>query len=302
MNAPATQSFAIGLAAALAAAGIGAGWQVATRFGVTAVLSPIDLALLRYGVPAMALLPLLLRRGLWPTAAPRWLAAPILLGAGLPFGLVAMAGASFAPVAHMGALLPGTMPIFTAAMAALFLGERISRRRIAGFVAILAGVFAITGDSLADMGSQTWRGDLLFVAAAAIWSVYTVAFRRSGLDPWHSIVLISLASFLAAIPIRLWFAGTQIPDVPLAAGLTQVVAQGLLAGLGGAFTFTLAIKHLGAARAALSGALVPVLSALGGAVVLGELPTMAVVFGIGLTIFGTTLAAWPQAPQTALGR
>ena len=57
------------------------------------------------------------------------------------------------------------------------------------------------------------------------------------------------------------------------------MAQGLLAGLGGAFTFTLAIKHLGAARAALSGALVPVLSALGGALLLGELPAMVVVSG-----------------------
>ncbi|MBI3505588.1 MAG: DMT family transporter [Proteobacteria bacterium] len=296
------QSFAVGIAAALAASAIGASWQVATRFGVTSVLTPIDLALLRYGVPAVALLPLLLRRGLWPTAAPNWLAAPILLGAGLPFGLVAMAGASFAPVAHMGALLPGTIPLFTAAMAALFLGEWPARRRIAGFAAILVGVIAITGDSLADMGAATWRGDLLFVTAAAIWSVYTVAFRRSGLDPWHSIALISLASFLAAIPARLWFVGASLPDVAPAAGLTQFVAQGLLAGLGGTWTFTLAIKHLGAGRAALSGALVPVLSTLGGAVLLGETPAAVVAFGVGLTIFGTTLAAWPQAPQTALGR
>ena len=88
-----------------------------------------------------------------------------------------------------------------------------------------------------------------------------------------------------------------------AAGLTQFVAQGLLAGLGGTWTFTLAIRHLGAARAALSGALVPVLSALGGAILLGETPTAAVSLGIALTILGTTAAAWPaSAPQPAAGR
>ncbi len=296
------QSYAIGIAAALAATAIGAGWQIATRFGVTAVFAPIDLALLRYGVPGLLLMPLLLRRGLWPTQAPGWLAAPIVLGAGLPFGLVAMIGAGYAPVAHMGALLPGTMPIFTAAMAAFFLGERPTRRRIAGFAAIVAGVFAITGDSLADIGAATWRGDLLFMTAAAIWSVYTVAYRRSGLDPWHSIALISLSSLLAAIPIRIWLVGTELPDVPLAAGLLQFAAQGLLAGLGGTWTFTLAIRHLGAGRAALSGALVPVLSTLGGAILLGELPGATVIFGIGLTIVGTTAAAWPAAAQGERGR
>lgn len=303
MTSPPGQSLAIGLAAGLAAASVGASWQVATRFGVTAVLPPIDLAILRYGVPALLLLPLLLRRGLWPTASPRWLAAPIVLGAGLPFGLVAMFGAGLAPVAHMGALLPGSMPIFTALMAAIFLGERQTPRRMLGFAAIVAGVLAITGDSLADMGASTWRGDLLFVAAGAIWSVYTVAYRRSGLDPWHSIALISLSSLVVAIPLRLWLAGATLPDVEFSAGLTQFVAQGLLAGLGGTWTFTLAIRHLGAARAALSGALVPVLSALGGAIMLGETPTSIVALGIGLTILGTTAAAWPAAiPQAAAGR
>ncbi len=293
MSAP-PQSLAIGLAAALAASAIGASWQVATRFGVTATLSPFDLAVLRYGVPALVLSPLLFRRGLWPTAAPGWLAAPIILGAGLPFGLVAMAGAKFAPVAHMGSLLPGTMPIFTALLAAIFLGERATVRRLVGFAAIVAGVAAITGASLADIGTATWRGDVLFLTASAIWSVYTVAFRRSGLDPWHSIALISLASALAAIPLRLWIVGSEMPDVAPGPALVQFAAQGLLAGLGGTWTFTLAIRHLGAGRAALSGALVPVLATLGGAAALGEFPSTVVLAGVGLTIAGTIAAAWPS--------
>ncbi|MBI1243481.1 MAG: EamA family transporter [Alphaproteobacteria bacterium] len=289
-----TKSLAIGIAGGVAAATFGAAWQVATRFGVTAVLAPFDLAILRYGVPAIVLLPILVRRGLWPTPAPAWLALPIVLGAGLPFGLVAMMGAKFAPVAHMGALIPGTMPIFTAFMAAIFLGDRVSPRRLAGFAAILAGVAAIAGTSLSDIGAQTWVGDLLFLLAAAIWSVYTVAFRRSGLDPWQSIALISLSSILAAIPLRLAVEGTQLPEVPLDAALVQFAAQGVLAGLAGTWTFSLAVRHIGAARAALSGAFVPVLATLGGAAALGEIPTPAVLAGMALTIVGTLLAAWPS--------
>jgi hypothetical protein len=64
-----------GVFAALAAVVIGAGWHVATRLGVTTSLHPVDLALLRYGVPALIMLPVLLKTGLLPKGAPRgWLA------------------------------------------------------------------------------------------------------------------------------------------------------------------------------------------------------------------------------------
>ncbi|MEL6551609.1 MAG: hypothetical protein AAFQ54_15315 [Pseudomonadota bacterium] len=39
----------------LLAVTVGVGWQLARRFGVTTTLAPIDLALLRYVIPALAL-------------------------------------------------------------------------------------------------------------------------------------------------------------------------------------------------------------------------------------------------------
>ena len=47
-----------GTVAAIAAALLGVGWQLLTRHGVTTTLGPLDLAWLRYGVPALVLLPL----------------------------------------------------------------------------------------------------------------------------------------------------------------------------------------------------------------------------------------------------
>ena len=49
----------LGLLAGLAAALIGAGWQLASRYGVTTTLGPMELAALRYLVPALVLMPLL---------------------------------------------------------------------------------------------------------------------------------------------------------------------------------------------------------------------------------------------------
>jgi drug/metabolite transporter (DMT)-like permease len=227
------RSPAIGITAAFAAAAIAAGWQVATRAGLTAGgVTPIDLALFRYGMPALVLLPLLVRNGLWPSAASRWLALPLCVG-GLPFGLLAMCGAQLAPVAHMGALLPGTMPLFTALLAWLLLSERLALRQMAGFLVVSLGIALITHKSLAGFGPSTLTGDLLFLLAALAWAVFTITFRVAGIPPWHAAALISLASALVALP--LWFAtGTERL---LAASpedlLWLVTMQGLLAGLAG---------------------------------------------------------------------
>lgn len=168
------RSAALGAGAWLAVVLIGASWQLATRHGVTATLAPLDLALLRYGVPALLLAPLLCRHGVWPRAGAPWVLPLILLGGGLLFGLLGMVGAQFAPAAHMGALLPGAMPLFVAGLAALVLGERLRRAQAAGFAVIAAGVAAIVAPTLRAGGAElegAWRGHARFLAAAALWAV-----------------------------------------------------------------------------------------------------------------------------------
>jgi drug/metabolite transporter (DMT)-like permease len=106
-----------GVACALAAALLGAGWQLATRHGVTTTLGPWDLACLRYGVPALVLLPLWLRTGLKPRGMGGLALALLVAGGGLPFGLLVVGGAQYAPAAHLGVFMAGTMPLFTALLA-----------------------------------------------------------------------------------------------------------------------------------------------------------------------------------------
>lgn len=283
------RSVAIGLAAAFAAACLGAGWQIATRAGATTALAPLDLALLRYAVPALALLPVLWRGGTWPSEAPKWLAAPLFVGGGLPFGLVAMAGAVFAPVAHMGALMPGTMPAFTALLAWLLLREPIGPARAFGFAVVLAGATTIASGSFGEWGAQVWIGDALFLGAAMLWAVFSIATRRAALDPWWLSAALAAASFVAVVPLWLAFGGdlraADWRDLSI-----QFVWQGLFAGLLGTWTYALAIRHLGAARAALSGALVPALSAAGGMAILGEVPDARTLSGVGLTMLGLFIA------------
>ncbi|MEM8812872.1 MAG: DMT family transporter, partial [Pseudomonadota bacterium] len=238
----------IGILAWLAAAGVGVTWQLATRFGVTTTLTPIDLALLRYVIPAVVLLPLLVRNGFWPTAGSPVLLPLIIVGAGLPFGLLGMAGAQFAPASHMGALLPGSMPVFVAVLSAIFLGECFTKIRLIGLGAVVSGVACVVGGTVSGSAGSpdVLVGDLLFLLAGVFWAVYTIAYRKSGLDPWHGAALICFWSALLVMPLWALSAEAKLAEALLPDIVMQMAAQGVLAGLMGLAAYAAAIRHLGA--------------------------------------------------------
>ena len=91
---------------------IWSGWIVFTRHGVTTDIPPVTLGLLRYAIPAVVMLPLLLRSG---TAFRRagWLKCAIMVcGSGAPFFLLCSLGMTFAPAAHVGVMLPSVPVVF----------------------------------------------------------------------------------------------------------------------------------------------------------------------------------------------
>ncbi|MEM9477439.1 MAG: DMT family transporter [Pseudomonadota bacterium] len=285
-----------GILAWLITVTVGAGWQLATRFGVTTTLTPIDLALLRYMIPTFALFPILVRQGFWAKDRSLSILALIVMGGGLPFGLLAMAGAKFAPASHMGALLPGSMPIFVALLSAVFLGERFGRGRVVGLGIIVLGVVCVVGTTLfgTSGGSNGLLGDTLFISAGVFWAIYTVAYRKSGLDPWHGAALICFWSSIPILPIWIMSPGAALLNAPFPDIALQVAAQGILAGLIGLAAYGAAIRHLGASVAAVSGAVVPALTALGGYVLLGE--PLSWLTTIGVTCVAVGIWAYAGAP------
>lgn len=289
------RNLAIGLLAALAAALIGSGWQIASRHGVTTTLGPLEIALLRYGVPALVLLPLLFQTGLLPPGLPRRRLVLLVLGGGLPFGLLVLAGAQWAPAAHMGIFMAGSVPLFTALGARLAHGERITGLRLAGLLLIGGGMAVFGAGSLAD-AAQTWRGDLLFILAAMVWAVYTLVFRSSGLTPWQGAAVINAWSSLLLLPVLLAFGAPRLWTAPWTDVVWQALGQGVAAGLLGLVTYMIAIARLGAARASLSAALVPLSTALGAAWLLDE------PLGVGTLVASALVACGVALASGALGR
>lgn len=284
--------FAMGVAAAL----IGGGWQVATRMATTAThVAPADLVILRYGIPALLLAPILWRMGVVPKSASRGGLVLLWLGAGLPFGLLAIAGTRFAPTAHMGVLMAGASPLIAAALSWMIWRERVSGLRAVGLILMTLAVLLLGAKSLLAWSSETLRGDLLFLAAATLWAIYALAFRRLGLTPWQAAALVNGWSALVVIA---WVVMRFLQDsevglsaLPHSVLVWQAVWQGLLAGVLGLWAYSVAIARLGAAQAAAFGALTPVVSALGGWIWLGDALTAVEVVAVTAAVGGVALAS-----------
>lgn len=296
MRTDAGQNLAFGAAACIATIAIATSWQLATRFGVTTTLAPIDLAVMRYVIPAIGLFPVLLCHGIVPKRQPLWIVLLIVLGGGLPFGLLGMAGAQYAPANHMGALLPGSMPVFVAILSAIFLGEKFGGTRLLGLAIIALGVGCIAGAALTDSvgGPDVLIGDALFITAGVLWAIYTVAYRKSGLDPWHGAALICFWSSVLVVPIWILSTNALLLSAPIADIALQVAAQGILGGLLGLAAYGAAIRHLGASLAAASGAVVPALTAIGSIFLLGE--PLSWLTGLGVLCVASGIWAYSGAP------
>ena len=289
----------LGVAAGVATACIGSTWQILSRHSVTTTIAPLDLALLRYLVPALVLLPLTVRIGLFPQGVARLRLALMVVCGGLPFLLLVLTGARLAPVAHLGVMLSGAMPLFTAALAVLVLAQRVSFTRAAGLLLILCGVVTLGAGSLATQGAQTWLGDVLFLLASLVWAIYGLAFRSSGLTSWEAVAVVSAWSAIIVVSLGFATGFGSLPSAPVADLLTQVIVQGVLAGLLGTVLYNYSIKQLGAQAATSFSALTPVLSALGGAAFLAERLSFTGIVAVTLASLGVLLASGIAFPRRA---
>ncbi|WP_051236837.1 DMT family transporter [Ottowia thiooxydans] len=289
----------IGVLCGLAVALIWSGWTVATRFAVTTRLGPHDVTFLRFGVSAMLLWPILLRKGLGLQQIGIFRLLVMVMGAGVPFMLLASVGMQFAPASHVATLMIGTMPIWVAFLSGLLFGEKFTSRQLNGMGVVVVGVICIGGYSLiANRASGEWRGDLLFLLAGLFFASFTVAQRSSGISPWHATALVNCLSALLFAPIYFFWLEPKIFTAQPAELAFQVLAQGVMVAILGMYFYAESVRRLGAPRAAIFGALAPALAVLIGMVVLKETPAWLTLFGIALVMSGVALVVTSRRAET----
>ena len=230
---------------------------------------------------------------------------------GLLYGMLAYSGFVFAPAAHASVLLPGSLPLWTALLAVWILRERLTPARVTGLVLIVAGGLLVGGASLLQAldGSGSWRGDVLFMTAAFMWSCYSVLVRKHALDAVRATIAITALAFVVYVPVYTVLLLLQwVPGQVLVAPWRDVALQMLFQGIGSVvvsgIAFNMMIRHYGPVRSTMITALVPGLSAISAVIVLGEPLHWNLVMGLALVtagiLFGVRRAS-TTAPELIAG-
>jgi drug/metabolite transporter (DMT)-like permease len=298
--APASPRLAIGFACGILSAVIWGVQSVVSRQSVADGLSAGDVTILRFLAASLVLLPFAIRRlKPFPVGRLGWKKALILTAiVGPSYSLILVGGAHFAPALHSSVISPGLIPVATALLAVLVLGDRISPLRVIGLAIIVAGIVVFSFEAMANTPTRegAWIGDLLFVLIALLWSVFGLLARRWSADA----VEVTMATCLLSVPLLPLLALVQpvnLLQVPLPAIALQALFQGVLVGAVALFLYTQAVAILGAARAALFLPLVPVVTALSGAALLGEHASVLEIAGMLLAVTGMLVAL--KAPSSA---
>lgn len=284
----------VGYACAAAVLFVWTGFLVFSRLSQQQALTPFDVAALRYAGSFVVALPLVAIFG-WPRLPPARLAA-VVATAALGFPILAYLGFRHAPAAHGGVLMPGMLPFMTAALGLVLLAEVWTRQRAVSLAVVACGIALLAQDTFGDYPGA-WRGDLLFLAAAACWSTFTVLVRRWGIPAIQATLIIALAPAPFYLPVWWLALPSTLAAVPLGATAFQFVYQGAFATVIAAFLFTRAVTAIGPARTTAVTALVPAMAALAAWPLLGEPLGLPGLLGVGLVSAGMILGVAQAARQ-----
>jgi drug/metabolite transporter (DMT)-like permease len=263
------------------------------RVGV-ADFGPITMAGLRVAGAAAVLLPLLHWRGGLAPLRPHW--KPIMVvgltNSALPFAAFGFAAATIP--AGLSSIFNAAAPLFGAAIAWGWLGERPSRLRLVGLAIGFAGVAGLAiAKSRPGAGGTDALATALAIAACIAGTVaygFSANYTRRALVGVPPLVVAAgsqlTATLWLALPAALLWPAVP-PPAPAWVALALLAV--LCTGLAYLMYFRL-IAHVGPANAISVTFLIPAFAVGWGALVLGERVTPEMLAGCAVILAGTALA------------
>ena len=250
---------------------------------------PVSLVLVRMGVGAALLVPLLLSVR-YLTLVRENAGRLFLLGLinhVLPFSLLALATTRLE--AGFTSLINATTPIFTALLGALFFATPIQRQQYLGLAMALFGVYVLSADRLDfALGGDGW----FILAVLGATFCYGVAGNYSKTYLAHLPVRVLAAGSTAMSALILLVPGLMLwPEAPIS-GLAWANALAL-AVLSTTVAFLLyfgLIASAGATATSTVTFLVPVSALIWGYLLLGESLSLQIIAGMAITLTGTAIA------------
>ncbi len=288
----------LAIIAGLLMVGITAIQFVAARFSLREQLTAADISALRFAGAGLIFLPILCTAGLTKLRALGWRRASILAAlVGLPYPLLINWGLAHAPAAHAAALCPASIVFCSFVLSRLVFKDVVSRRRVIGIAAIIAGLLIFIFGS-GPQATDAAFGDLLFVASGVMFSTYAILVRRWAVDPVTATAAVVLLSCLP-LPLLHGLAPSGLSVASASEIGAQIVIQGFLAGAAATFLYTYAIRQLGPQIASLFMPCIPIATALTGMAVLGEMPTPVQLAAIVIMTMGMLLPVLQKSSDVA---
>ena len=288
----AKNSYFLGVLAAVATVAIWAAFLVGTRFAVSGNLTVDEVLILRLVPAFLIMLPLMLKLGVIIRGQSIFGLLMIALGATAVFPYLISTGVYYAPASDAGALAAGMLPFWTALFAFTIIGEKPTNIRFLGLIIILLGAFLVGFYSVfSSSGQNNWKGHLLFLAGSGMWSMYTVYFRKSGIDPLTGLTFGLFWGTVVVTPLLVLFGDVSFVKASTFDIFSMIILQGLLIAILAMLFYNFAIRQLGPAQTAAFGALTPILALIGGFFFLGETITIIKSIGIFTVAVGVVLAS-----------
>jgi drug/metabolite transporter (DMT)-like permease len=263
---------------------------------VADTMPPVALALGRWGLAALMLLPVA-AKPLWRARRAVRQELPDLLALGflgmVMCGAVVYIGAQTTTATNIG-LIYAASPVFIIVLARIFYGETMSSVQAAGVALSLAGVVTIIarGDIGALVGLTFTIGDLWVLGSSVSWAVYTVMMRHrpsalGAMPRFAAIAIAGVVTLLPLLPVEIAMLGAPRID---GFALGVVVFLAIVPGLGAYLTYDFVQRRLGANRASLLMYLIPVYNAGLAWALLGEALRLYHFIGAAMVLPGIYLA------------
>jgi len=180
---------------------------------------------------------------------------------------------------------------FIMLMGALLLGERLTRRKLAGAGVAFGGAFLIISGGHLDLASTHLLGDAMGVGSAIAFGLFTIASKK--ISSKYGLMTILLYTFFFGVLELLPFYVLGTPMTPLtslsALSWSSLLFLAVLCSVFCFFVYTHGLSRLRASDVAMSIYVTPLAGILLAVLLLGEKLTTFTVFGAGLILAGMYL-------------
>ena len=278
------------------------GSWTAGKLGVGAV-PPLELSAIRFAIAGLLMLALARITGSSLGLA-RWRLLLLASFVGIvAYNALVFVGLTLGPASDVAVLVPTLNPVLTVFIAT-FLGERLTRNKIAGIACATIGAIVVVASAQGGTTLSTQRlvGDLLMVGGAACWSVYATLgaiTTRTG-SPLGVTAVACVMGSAMLFPLGFLEHGYQdVPSWSLGAWL-DIAYLIIFATIVGFVLFYYAVRRFGAGLASMVSYLVPVFALIQAVFLLGERPAPLAIVGGAIILLGVRLATWHALAATPL--